>query len=215
MGLRMRRFAGAGAMGGLLVLVIAGTALGGLVNGSLPAAGFTFTSVTNNSVNSAGSGITPAVLATVEKYIARLSAVVNPTSAQRAALATYQARLADYKARYAAGIDLRAKASTHIKTTYSKVASTGWDAFKGGWHYHAGPNIVTVTVGTLTFYDDKCRPFDVSAGESYIESNHEVLDARILASKNTTGNTTVEWFTVRMYPAEALDPNPVAAPCTP
>ena len=215
MGLRMRRFAGAGAMAGLLVLVIAGTALGGLVNGSLPAAGFTFTSVTNNSVNSAGGGITPAVIATVEKYIARLSAVVNPTSAQRAALATYQGRLAAYKASYAAGIDLRAKASTHIKTTYSKVASTGWDAFDAGWHYHAGPNIVTVTVGTLTFYDDKCRPFDVSAGESYIESNREVLNAKILASKNTTGNTTVEWFTVRMYPAEALDPNPVAAPCTP
>jgi hypothetical protein len=55
----------------------------------------------------------------------------------------------------------------------------------------------------------------VSAGESYIESTGEVLDAKILASKNTSGNTTVEWFTTRLYPIGAADPNPVPAPCTP
>lgn len=167
-GRRMRRLAGAGAMSGLLVLAVAGTALGGLVGGSLPAAGFTFTSVTTDSVRSKGGGIS-----------------------------------------------LKAKASINVKTTYSRVAAASWAGFDPGWHYHAGPTIVTVTVGTLTFYDEECRPFDVSAGDSYIEANGEVVNARIHASKNTAGNTTVEFFTVRLYPAEALDPNPVPAPCTP
>ena len=113
------------------------------------------------------------------------------------------------------GVHMKTKAPINVKTTYSKVPSTGWAAFDAGWHYHAGPNVVTVTVGTLTFINSTCRTFDVSAGESYIESTGEVLDAKILASKNTTGNTTVEWFTSRMYPTGAVDPNPVPAPCTP
>ncbi len=161
----MRRFLVIVALASTLALVTAGVALGG---GALPASGFTFTSVTTNSVNITGNGI-----------------------------------------------HMKTKAPINIKTTYSKVPSTGWAAFDAGWHYHAGPNVVTVTVGTLTFLDSSCGTFDVKAGESYIESTGEVLDAKIMASKNTTGNTTVEWFSNRMYPAGAADPNPVPAPCTP
>ena len=113
------------------------------------------------------------------------------------------------------GIHLKTKDPINVKTTYSKVPSTAWATFDAGWHYHAGPTIVTVTVGTLTFLESTCRTFDVSAGESYIASTGEVLDTKILASKNTGGNTTVEWFTSRMYPVGAVDPIPVPAPCTP
>jgi len=41
-----------------------------------------------------------------------------------------------------------------------------------GWHTHAGPVFVTVTQGTLTFYeygDRKCTPHVVSAGEGYVD----------------------------------------------
>jgi hypothetical protein len=41
-----------------------------------------------------------------------------------------------------------------------------------GWHTHPGPVFVTVTQGTLTFYeynDRKCTPHVVSAGEGYVD----------------------------------------------
>jgi quercetin dioxygenase-like cupin family protein len=52
-----RRLTLVGALLTALALTTAGTALGGLVGGSLPTAGFTFTSVTDNEVNIAGDGI--------------------------------------------------------------------------------------------------------------------------------------------------------------
>jgi hypothetical protein len=42
-----------------------------------------------------------------------------------------------------------------------------------GWHTHPGPVFVTVTQGTLTFYeygDRKCTPHVVSAGEGYVDN---------------------------------------------
>ena len=190
----------------------AGITLGALVNGALPAAGFTYTSVTDNSINIASSGITPTVITTLEGYVGKLSAIAHPTVAQMAALATYQARLADYQARYAAAVDFRAGSAANIKTTYSRQAPD--PAFAAGWHYHNGPVIVTVTVGTLTFYDDKCGTWDLTAGHTYIESPRQVLNAKVLPAKNA-GIATVEWFTTRIYSATAIDPAPVDAPCTP
>jgi hypothetical protein len=141
------------------------------------------------------------------------SAVTNPTPAQRAALATYQVRLTDYQARYAAAIDLRANSAVNVKTTYTRVAPS--PSFVPGWHYHNGPVIVTVTVGTFTFFDSKCGTFDLSAGHTYIESPGQVLNAKALPEKNA-GIATVEFFTTRLYPDGALDPVPVvSAPCTP
>jgi hypothetical protein len=86
------------ALASILALVTASVALGGLVSGALPAAGFTFTSVTTNSVNITGGGI-----------------------------------------------HMKTKGPINVKTTYSKVPSTAWAAFDAGWHYHAGPNVVTVS----------------------------------------------------------------------
>jgi hypothetical protein len=145
-----------------LTLVSAGTAAAGLVGGSLPASGFTFTSSTINSVDVGGSGI-----------------------------------------------KLKTRAPIDVKTTYTKLAPTG---ALTGWHYHNGPVIVTVAVGTLTYVDAACNTWDLSAGESYIESTGEVINAFLDPAKNP-GLSYVEWFTTRLYPAGAADPVSVSAPC--
>ena len=149
----------------LLVFAAAGTALGGLVSGSLPTAPFTYTSVTDNAVNMTG-----------------------------------------------AGIHLKSTGSINVKTTYTRVAVD--PTFFFGWHYHNGPVIVTVTVGTLTYFDENCGTWDLTAGHSYIESTGQVLNVTTVPSKNQ-GTPNVEWFTTRLYPEGTIDPVNVAAPCTP
>jgi len=110
-------------------------------------------------------------------------------------------------------VRLKTKSSVTVKTTYSKIPDTSWSTFDAGWHYHNGPVIVSVTVGTLTFFNPTCGSLPVHAGEAYIESTGQVLNARIQAAEQS-GNTTVEWFTTRLYPLGAIDPVPVTAPCT-
>lgn len=154
---------GAVAAGGAALLLGASTVSAGLVGGSLPTAGLTYTSVTQNSVNMAGDAIR-----------------------------------------------LKIKDNVAVKTTYSIV--TPADQLLGGWHYHNGPVIVTVTAGTLTFFGAGCESWDVSAGQTYIESAGQVLIAKAVTAKNIG---SVEWFTTRLYPDGAADPVPVDAPCTP
>ena len=108
-------------------------------------------------------------------------------------------------------IRLKIKDNVTVKTTYSIV--TPADQIVGGWHYHNGPVIVTVAVGTLTLYDASCNSWDVSAGETYIESAGQVLNARAVIAKNPGGS--LQWFSTRLYPEGAIDPVPVDAPCTP
>lgn len=160
-----RKIALIGSLAATLALLSSSVASGALVGGSLPTAGFTYTSVTDNAVNMTGSGI-----------------------------------------------HLKTKESVNVKTTYSRVAPSG--DFVGGWHYHNGPVIVTVTVGTLTLFDSSCSSWDVTAGHTYIESTRQLLNAKILPSKNV-GVSSAEWFTTRLYPAGKPDPVPVSAPCTP
>jgi hypothetical protein len=200
------------ALAAIAALLTASSTLGALINGALPAAGFTYASVTDNSVSIASSGITLAHITRLETLISSLSAVTKPTAAQRTALATYQALLANYKARYAAAVDLRESTAANVKTTYSRVPPSA--TFESGWHYHNGPVIVTVTVGTLTFLDSKCGTWDLPAGHTYIESPKQVLNAKALPAKNV-GIDNVEWFTTRIFPVGAIDPVPVSAPCTP
>jgi quercetin dioxygenase-like cupin family protein len=41
-----------------------------------------------------------------------------------------------------------------------------------GWHSHPGPVFITVTQGTLTYYeydDPNCMPHEVSAGEGFVD----------------------------------------------
>jgi hypothetical protein len=161
----MRKLALAGALTATLALVTASTTLGVLVSGSLPTAGFTWTSVAGNAVNITGDGI-----------------------------------------------HLKTKGPVGVKTTYSIVPPS--PTFQAGWHYHNGPVFVSVTVGTLTFFNSACSTWDISAGQSYIESTGQVLNAMVLPEKNA-GVANVEWFTTRLYPDGASDPVPVPAPCTP
>ena len=107
-------------------------------------------------------------------------------------------------------IRLKIKESVTVKTTYS--FATPSESLVGTWHYHHGPVIVSVTAGTLTFYDASCGTWDVPAGHSYIESTGQILVAKALPSKNS-GN--VEWFTTRLIPSGVTDPVNVPAPCTP
>ncbi len=72
---------------------------------------------------------------------------------------------------------------------------------------------MTIAVGTLTYVDADCNTRDVSAGDSYIESTGEILNAFLDPNKNT-GLDYVEWFTTRLYPAGAADPVGVPAPCS-
>src|SRR4249919_3076317 len=72
------------------------------------------------------------------------------------------------------GIHLKAKSGVNVKTTYTRVAVN--PDFFFGWHYHNGPVIVTVTVGTLTYFDASCHTWDLTAGHTYIESTGEVVN---------------------------------------
>lgn len=208
----VQRFIVLAAVGASVALLTANTALGALINGTLPATSFTYASTGDNSVVIASSGVTAAEIAALQAYVDKLSGLAHPTAAQKAALAKYQARLADYTTRYATAVDLRLSTAANVKTTYSRVPPD--QAFESGWHYHNGPVIVTVTAGTLTFFDSKCGSWDLPAGHTYIESPRQVLNAKALPAKNS-GVTNVEWFTTRMYPEGAIDPVPVPAPCTP
>jgi hypothetical protein len=208
----VRRSAAFVAVTAIIALVTASSALGALINGTLPTVGFTYASVADHSVTIAGSGITLAHIARLQRLIKGLSAVSNPTAAQRASLASYEALLDNYQARYDAAIDLRLPDSANVKTTFSRVAPNV--TFESGWHYHNGPVIVTVTTGTLTLIDSKCATSDLSAGHTYVESPKQVLNARALPARNA-GVENVEWFTTRIYPSGAIDPVPVPAPCTP
>jgi hypothetical protein len=110
------------------------------------------------------------------------------------------------------GIHLKTKGSIDVKTTYSRVAPS---TSLLGWHYHNGPVIVTVTAGTLTFYDGACETWDLTAGQTYIESTGQVLNALVDPLKNPgdPAVTRVEWFTTRLFPDGTADPVEVDAPC--
>jgi quercetin dioxygenase-like cupin family protein len=207
-----RRLARPFVLAAVVALLSAGVAVGALINGALPTASFTYGSVVDNSVAFAGAGVTADDIAAVQRYVDKLAALSSPTAAQTVALTTYRARLADYQARYAVAIDMRAAKATNVKTTYSRVPPSS--TFEAGWHYHNGPVIVTVTAGTLTLIDATCASWDIAPGHTYIESPKQVLNAKALPTKNT-GIDNVEWFTTRLYSSGAIDPVPVAAPCTP
>jgi quercetin dioxygenase-like cupin family protein len=90
---------------------------------------------------------------------------VTPTLLARG---TYDAFRAKSDPKGPVGFKAKAKAPLDFvvrKHDYNPGSTTGW-------HTHAGPVFVTVTQGTLTFYeygDRKCTPHVVSAGEGYVD----------------------------------------------
>ena len=109
------------------------------------------------------------------------------------------------------GIQLWSRGPMDVKSTYSKIPP---DGALLGWHHHNGPVLVSVTRGTLTLVDERCATWDITTGETYVESPQQILNAYADPAKNA-GLDSVEWLTTRMYPAGATDPAPEPAPCTP
>jgi hypothetical protein len=104
------------------------------------------------------------------------------------------------------GVEFENHRDVDIITTFSSQPST-WAG--SGWHYHQGPVFVSVTQGTLTFYRKNCKTFTITAGHGYIETRHQVLNA-----KNLDPNVVAEWFTTRIIPYQrngqpGIDPVPV------
>jgi hypothetical protein len=70
-------------------------------------------------------------------------------------------------------VDFKAKAKSPIdvvvrRHAYAVGSSTGW-------HTHPGPVFITVTQGTVTFYerdDPTCTPVVVTAGHGYVDTGH-------------------------------------------
>ncbi|HVQ86767.1 MAG TPA: hypothetical protein VMT88_01165 [Actinomycetes bacterium] len=75
------------------------------------------------------------------------------------------------------------------------VAQPGWTS---GWHRHAGPAIVAIKSGSLTFYLPDCSSFTVTAGHGYVETPGVPILAR-----NESGGVT-EWYTTHLIPHGAL-----------
>jgi len=112
---------------------------------------------------------------------------------------------------HGSGVQLRSRGPLDIKSTYSKIPP---DGALLGWHHHNGPVLVSLTRGTLTLVDENCATWDITAGQTYVESPGQILNAYAAPSKNA-GLDSVEWFTTRLYPAGDTDPVPEPAPCTP
>ncbi len=145
----------------------------------------------------------------------RLSLVVAVVGALALLTATTVSAVAIYPTRVAVvnkvdiernGIEFETNRKVDVITTFSSQPST-WVG--SGWHYHNGPVFVSVTQGTLTFWTTKCRKFQITAGQGYIESSGQVLLA-----KNLDSTTVAEWFTSRVIPYQTnglpgIDPVPV------
>ena len=63
-------------------------------------------------------------------------------------------------------IKFQTKADVDIATATVTIAPLGYS----GWHSHPGVVLVTVKVGTVTFYDQNCQPTDHAAGTTFIEA---------------------------------------------
>ena len=93
---------------------------------------------------------------------------ITPTVLSRGAYPAFSAAGAkeggvDFKAQSAAPFDIVVR-----KHDYAPHAHTGW-------HSHPGPVFITVTQGTLKFYerdDPSCTPKVVKAGEGYVDDGH-------------------------------------------
>jgi quercetin dioxygenase-like cupin family protein len=93
---------------------------------------------------------------------------VTPTVLARANLPAFKVRSAQD-----APFDFTAKAKDPMdivvrRHDYAPGSTTGW-------HQHPGPVIITVTQGTLAYYeydDPNCTRHEVSAGQAFIDDGH-------------------------------------------
>ena len=104
--------------------------------------------------------------ALVATMVASPAVGVTPTLIGRGTYDSFKVKsdphsLVDFEARAKSPVDLVVR--TH---DYAVGGSTGW-------HTHPGPVFITVTQGTVTFYehdDPVCTPTIVSAGQGYVDT---------------------------------------------
>lgn len=118
--------------------------------------------------------------------------------------------LADVTTANVAGMDLNGiRFETEAQVRVLHVSNSAGPGFSAGWHRHAGPVIIAVTKGSLTFYDRAGREGDaacsvttVTAPGGYIETAGEPIQVY-----NTTAlgvnNGTAEWVTTQIIPPGA------------
>jgi len=73
-----------------------------------------------------------------------------------------------------------------------------------GWHAHPSNVFVTVTQGTITWYDGSdplCTPHTYSAGQSFIERAFRIHDVR-----NASGSASAEYVAIVIKPAGFVGP---------
>lgn len=70
---------------------------------------------------------------------------------------------------HADGIKLRTHGSVDFVTSQVAIAPLG----TSGWHTHPGVVLVTVSAGTVTFYNQHCKATVYPAGSSFVESGDD------------------------------------------
>ncbi|HXG80782.1 MAG TPA: cupin domain-containing protein [Sphingomicrobium sp.] len=73
-----------------------------------------------------------------------------------------------------------------------------------GWHAHPANVFVTVTQGTVTWYDGSdplCTPHTYSAGDSFIERAYRIHNVR-----NASGSATAEFVAIVIKPEGFVGP---------
>jgi quercetin dioxygenase-like cupin family protein len=127
---------------------------------------------------------------------------VTPTLLARGAYGPFKVKAEDQ----ALGFQAKARNPVDIvvrQHDYLPESSTGW-------HTHPGPVFITVTTGTLTFYeydDPTCTPTVVSEGHGYVDTGHGHI------GRNETDEPAQDMTVILAPPGEAfrgeLDaPNP-------
>lgn len=107
----------------------------------------------------------------------------------------------------ATGEPFEVRLRTEGPSTYStQVAAFGYPA-ENGWHSHAGMVVVTLTSGSITWYDENCEPTVHNAGDTWLEGS------KIHAFKaNGPGVQLVAWFITAQGRALRIDqPAPACA----
>lgn len=89
---------------------------------------------------------------------------------------------------------VKTKDDTDVGTDRLSIAAGGYS----GWHAHPAPVFVTVTSGSVVWYDGSnpiCAPHTYSAGQSFIEPA-----GRTHYVRNASTSETAEYVAIRMNP---------------
>ena len=99
-------------------------------------------------------------------------------------------------------VELRSNGASEVYVAHIRIVPGG----EGGWHYHPGPSIISVTAGTATFYHatDPQTPHVFPAGSGFVE------DANLVHNVLNEGNTDLELVVLQIVPPGA--PRRIDAP---